>query len=134
MDMGEFLGESGWSSSRVAKFLGISRQAVGKWDEVPADWVGKLSVVLDTVRMQKEIDERFAGLPDKRLEDLSEVELLGFIRIRGSISPDDICSRLSCNYPAFKGAVDRLVAKYPLNGQKWADHKFWGQVKGSCDP
>ena len=134
MKMGEFLGESGWTSSRVAKFLGISRQAVGKWDEVPAEWAVKLSTVLETIRMQREVDERFAGLPDKALSDLSDVELLGFIRVRSSIDPDDICSRLGCNYPEFKKAVDDLVEKYPLNGQKWSDHKFWGQVKGSCDP
>ena len=134
MKMDEFLGETGWTSSRVAKFLGISRQAVGKWEEVPGDWAGKLSLDLDTVRLQREIDERFAGLPDKKLGDLSEVELLGFIRVRASISPEDICSRLSCRYPDFVAAVDELVKKYPLNGQKWADHEFWGRVKGSCDP
>jgi len=133
MKMDEFLAETGWSSSRVAKFLGISRQAVGRWEEVPSEWVNDLSEELAKVRLAAEVNETFSGLPDKRLGDLSDLELLGYIRVRGSISPDEICVRLSCHYPAFKEAVDNLVAKYPLNGQRWADHPFWGQVKGSCE-
>ena len=127
MKMDEFLADTGWTKAAVAEFLGISRQAVSRWEDIPSDWAGQLSVVRDSAKVQKELNERFSGLPDKSLSELSEVELLTWIRARNRIKDDDICDRLKCRYPEFKGAIDALVEKYPLDGQRWSDHPFWGE-------
>ncbi len=38
MKLDTFCKESGWSKADVSRKLGVSRQAVGQWDEVPEKW------------------------------------------------------------------------------------------------
>jgi len=125
----DFLEEAGMTPSGVSRVLDISRQAVSKWVEVPPDWMVKLQPILDAARVQRELDEKLGNLPRKPLSELSELELLTWIRCRSRIEGGDyeICQMLECKPWEFLYAINELVKKYPVSD------KFWKQVKSDSD-
>ena len=130
MKLKEFLERSStadhgpWTKADVARKFKISPPAVSLWDEIPEKYVK---------RMQQILDEGF--LPPKIVKpvELSDLELLEVIRTRGSVSDFDICRAHGWRIPEFNQMIADLTKKYPLNGESWKTHEFWGQVKGSCD-
>jgi len=124
MKVSEFLEKSGWTKAELARHLGITPAAVSQWDNIPPGY---------TVHLE---DTRSPPPPVKRVDpkSISDLELLKVIRTRGKdLSDFDICQAHGWRVPEFNQMIADLTKKYPLNGQKWGDHEFWGQVKGSCE-
>ena len=122
MKLAEFLESSGWSKAAVARHLGISPPAVALWDDIPEKHLASL------------VEEIGSPPPEpKKKVELSDLELLEVIRTRGSVSDFDICRAHGWRIPEFNQMIADLTKKYPLNGESWKTHEFWGQVKGSCE-
>ena len=121
MKLGKFLTTSGWSRADLARHLGLTRGALTKWDDVPDVHIPKLLDIMGTGMSPPN--------PVKKAE-LSDLELLEVIRTRGSVSDFDICRAHGWRVPEFNQMIADLTKKYPLNGESWKTHEFWGQVGG----
>ena len=122
MDLGEFLEVTGWSKSKLADYLGLSRQAVGKWESIPSDWEAKVAEPFRAAELKREVDKKLGDLPQKPLVQMSELEVLHWIRNRSKFSDWDICQILECRVWEWESAIQHLVDKYPFSDP------FWRQV------
>jgi len=103
----EFLGLSGWTKSEVARRVGVSPAAVGKWDEIPKQHLETLKTVLR--------DKEPAPLPERMSHpsDLSDDELKAIIRTRSKFGDWQICQEHGWRVWEFQKAILEWVKRNP---------------------
>jgi hypothetical protein len=109
----DFLEDSGWSKAELSRKIGVSRQGIGQWDDIPEKWVSVLEGILDS--------SEGAPNPVGRFEPTDE-ELLVIIRGRSKATDLDICQDHGWRIWEFNQMISDLVKKYPYGDKFWDDH------------
>ena len=107
MKLADYLNKSGFSKSALSKVLGVSRQAISKWDDIPTIWLDKIDgLVPEVIEKQKEWDE------------FSHEEATDLIKRRGGIEADplresetdhEIARSVGLKVWEFRRMIDRWV-------------------------
>lgn len=118
MQLVEFLESSGWSKAELSRKIGVSKQAIGQWDDIPVKWEVVLRGFLESGEIPPEPEGKF--IP-------TDLELLRIIRERSKTTDVAICLAHGWRVWEFNKMIADLVGKYP------SSDPFWKQVKSDSD-
>jgi len=107
MKLVDFLEESGWSRSDVARKLGLTRGALTKWDEIPERWEDVLSTILSSDEVPPKIVRECSPM------DLPDDEMREVIRNRAAVSDWDICQERGWRIHELNAAIAAWVKRNP---------------------
>lgn len=105
MKLSEFL-ECGLSKAELGERLGVSKQAVGKWEDIPSKWQKMVDVILEEEEVKAEVVE--SALSQREPDDFSFEEIQYLCHLRPTMSDYDISQANGLRVYEFTKLVKKL--------------------------